>query len=124
MQKGISFYYGFNTDAKTRAQNIKNAGFDCIITSPDPRFNKQNGTLKKQVGYFKKFGIKHSSLHMQYSTNLLPYFWQDCKLCSRLYSASRRCRGWSKTIRLISVQALHRLLCDILPGRHTSSRSS
>lgn len=84
MQKGISFYYGFNTDAKTRAQNIKNAGFDCIITSPDPRFNKQNGTLKKQVGYFKKFGIKHSSLHMQYSTNLLPYFWQDCKLGNKL----------------------------------------
>ena len=84
MLKGISFYYGFKSDPKIRAQKIKEAGFDCVITSPDPKFNKQNASLKQQIKYFKKNGIKHSSLHMQYNANLLPYFWQDCKIGNKL----------------------------------------
>lgn len=85
MNKGISFYFGYiydNLDIQAKA--IKDAGFDCVMTNPDPSMNKQNGTIKKQVKLFKKYGIKLSSLHAQYKRDELPHFFKDDKIGKKL----------------------------------------
>lgn len=74
MNKGISFYFGFATPPEERVKMIKDAGFDCVITSYSPKFNYQNGTLKSQVQLFKKYELKTSSLHMTYNEKDLPFF--------------------------------------------------
>lgn len=84
MDKGISFFFGFNTKPELRAQQIKNAGFNCIITNADKKFNKQNGSIKKQIRLFKKHNLKLSSLHMAYNTNDLHYFWEEGKQGEKL----------------------------------------
>lgn len=84
MNKGISFYFGYDIKPQIRAKMIKNAGFDCVITNADKRFNKQNGRIGKQVSLFKKYGLKLSSLHMVYKTDELPYFWKEGKLGQKL----------------------------------------
>ena len=58
MNKGISFYFGYQIECKKRAKMIKDAGFDCVITSADKSFNKQNGSIKKQIKVFKKSWVK------------------------------------------------------------------
>ncbi len=84
MNKGISFYFGYNVEPFKRAQMIKQAGFDCVITSADEKFKKQNYSIKKQVAIFKKVGLKLSSLHMAYDTVNLHYFWENCKFGEKL----------------------------------------
>ena len=84
MRKGISFYYGFKNDPELRAKKIKEAGFDCVITNADKRFNKQNGSIAKQMKLFKKYGLGVSSLHMTYTASELPYFWQGGRLGEKL----------------------------------------
>lgn len=84
MDKGISFFFGFNTKPELRAQQIKNAGFNCIITNADKKFNKQNGNIKKQIRLFKKHNLKLSSLHMAYNTSDLYYFWEEGKQGEKL----------------------------------------
>lgn len=74
MDKGICFYFGFANEIEERAKMIKDAGFNCVITSNDKKFNHQNGTLEKEVNIFKKYGLKPSTLHMAYDNNDLPYF--------------------------------------------------
>ena len=84
MNKGISFYFGYYIDYKKRAKMIKDAGFDCVITSADKRFNSENGSIKKQVKEFKKVGLKLSSLHMSYSESQLKNFFLDNKIGKKL----------------------------------------
>ena len=79
MEKGISFYFGFDIRPKLRAKMIKEAGFDCVITNADKRFNRQNGSIAKQVKLFRKNGLKLSSLHMSYKSDELHYFWEEGK---------------------------------------------
>lgn len=79
MDKGISFYFGFNIEPEERAKLIKRAGFDCVITNADKKFKKQNGSIARQVKIFKKVGLKLSSLHMAYNAEELHYFWENCK---------------------------------------------
>lgn len=74
MDKGISFYFGYDIEPEERTKLIKEAGFDCVITSQDKKFNCQNGTLASQMELFKKYGLKVSSLHMAYNEKDLPYF--------------------------------------------------
>ena len=78
MKKGISFFFGYETEPVSRAQLLKNTGFDCIITSTDPTFNYQNHTLDDQVRICKNLGIGFSSLHSKYNSKELKYFWEDC----------------------------------------------
>ena len=75
MKKGICFYFGFLIPTEERVKMIKEAGFDCVIACADPHFNKQNGTIKKQISLFKKYGLELSSLHMRYKQEDLPLFW-------------------------------------------------
>ena len=84
MNKGISFYFGYKIDAKKRVKMIKDAGFDCVITSADERFNKQNGTIRKQVKLFKKVGLKLSSLHMRYKDPELKNFFEDNEIGDKI----------------------------------------
>ena len=84
MNKGISFYFGYKIDAKKRVQLIKNAGFDCVITSADKRFNKQNGKIGKQVKLIKKAGLKLSSLHASYNDAELFNFFLDNEIGDKL----------------------------------------
>lgn len=84
MKKGISFYFGYDLPAEERARLIEEAGFDSVITSADPRFNFQNGSILKQMKLFKKYNLTPSSLHMRYKTNELPYFWKEGKKGERL----------------------------------------
>lgn len=77
MNKGISFYFGYNTDCKIRANLIKKCGFDCVITNADKRYNKQSGSINRQIKLFKKEGLKLSSLHMSYKEEELPEFFKD-----------------------------------------------
>ena len=84
MRKGISFWFGYEIPTEERAKMIKKAGFDCVITSADKRFNKENGTIRKQVKMFKKYGLENSSLHMRYRTEELHYFWEDSKIGEKI----------------------------------------
>lgn len=84
MKKGISFYFGYDIDCEERVKKIKQSGFDCVITSADKRFKKHNGSIKKQVMLFKKYGLELSSLHMVYTIKELPYFWEKGKLGRKL----------------------------------------
>lgn len=76
MDKGISFYFGFESDPFLRAKKIKDVGFDCIITNADKKFNSQNGSISTQVKAAKLAGLKLSSLHMSYNADELHYFWE------------------------------------------------
>lgn len=84
MNKGISFYFGYNIKYKKRAKMIKKAGFDCVIASADEHFIEQNGPINKQVKIFKKLGLKLSSLHMAYSDPDLKYFFLDHEIGDKL----------------------------------------
>lgn len=77
MNKGISFYWGYKEiDPEERAKLMSNLGYDCVITNADKKFNSQNGSIKYQVELFKKYNLKHSSLHMKYNSEDLPFFWE------------------------------------------------
>lgn len=84
MNKGISFYFGYKIEYKVRARMIKDAGFHSIITNADPRFNKQNGSIRKQIKIFKKVGLKLSSLHMRYKEKELKNFFLDNKIGNKI----------------------------------------
>lgn len=84
MDKGISFYFGFDIEPELRAKMIKDAGFDCVITNADKKFVWQNGTIESQVKIFKKVGLRLSSLHMSYNAEDLHYFWENCKKGEKL----------------------------------------
>ena len=105
MDKGISFYFGFQMDAELRAKKIKEAGFDCVITSADKKFDKQNGNISKQVKLFRKYGLKLSSLHMAYNSEDLHYFWEDCKQGDRLK------KNLIKDVKIAKKYGLLALLC-------------
>lgn len=77
MDKGISFYFGFISNIRERARKIKEAGFDCVITNADKKYNYQNGSISKQVKAIKRAGLKLSSLHMRYTKAELPNFWKE-----------------------------------------------
>ena len=85
MNKGICFYFGYvYEDLDKQVRDIKQAGFDCVMTNPDPAMNKENGTIRKQVKLFKKYGIKLSSLHSRYKRVELPHFFKDDKIGKKL----------------------------------------
>lgn len=84
MKKGITFYFGYNTDIGERAEMIKNAGFDCVMTNQDKRFNDSNGDIETQIQLFKKNNLGVSSLHNQYKTEELEYFWTNSEIGDRL----------------------------------------
>lgn len=84
MEKGICFYFGFKSNPKQRTKLIKDAGLTCVIANADKKFNNQNGSIKKQIKYFKTNKLKLSSLHMRYNSKDLPFFWEDCKLGNKL----------------------------------------
>lgn len=73
---GIRFYFGYNVEPETRAKLISEAGFQCVITSANKKYNKQNSNIKNQVRLCKKYNLKLSSLHMVYNSNTLPYLWK------------------------------------------------
>ena len=83
MNKGICFHFGYvyeKLNIEKQAIDIKQAGFDCVMTTADPVFNKENKSIKQQVKWLRKNDLKLSSLHMRYKKDALPYFWQDCKM--------------------------------------------
>lgn len=84
MDKGVSFYYGFKLNYKDRAKKIKSIGFDSVITNADNSFNKENGSIKKQIKLFKKSDLKVSSLHMRYKQSELSNFFCDNKRGKKL----------------------------------------
>ncbi len=77
MDKSISVYFGYLTNPKERLQKIKDAGFDSIITSADPKWDWQNGTLPTQLKLAKKLKLKTSSLHAAYDDSQLKYFFEE-----------------------------------------------
>ena len=79
MKKCVSLFFGFLTPVEERIKKIKEAGFDGVITTADPRFYYQNGKLSKQMKLFKKYGLEVSSLHARYVKENLPNFWLDGK---------------------------------------------
>jgi len=85
MQKGISFHFGFiYKDIEDQVKDIKNLGFDCVMTNPDPSMNKDNGSIRKQTKLFQKHGLKLSSLHSRYRRVELPHFFMDDKIGKKL----------------------------------------
>lgn len=75
MDKGISFYWGFDTNLNERAKLLNSIGFNCVITNTDLKFKKQNGTIRQQMKLFNQYNLKLSTLHMRYNAQDLPYFW-------------------------------------------------
>lgn len=51
MDKGISFYFGYDIPPEERIELIKKAGFNCVITSCDKKFDAENGSLSSQTSY-------------------------------------------------------------------------
>jgi len=84
MKKGISFFFGYSNDIRDRAKQIKNFGFDCVMTNQDPRFNDDNGTINKQIELFKINNLEVSTLHNQYKTEELEFLWTDTEIGDRL----------------------------------------
>lgn len=83
--KGITFYFGYDiVDKESNVKMIKEAGFECVMTNADKRFNNENGSIKSQVKLLKKYGLKHSSLHMQYKASELENFFLDNKIGKKL----------------------------------------
>lgn len=75
MNKGISVYWGFVQDMEVSIKMLKEIGFNCIITSADKKYKRQNGSLKRQVGLCKKYGLELSSLHSRYDSKKSTYLW-------------------------------------------------
>ena len=64
MNKGICFHFGYvYKNIEEQVKDIKNSGFDCVIDTADPAFQKENGLNKQRMNLFKKYGLKLSSLH-------------------------------------------------------------
>ncbi|MBO5954722.1 MAG: sugar phosphate isomerase/epimerase [Clostridia bacterium] len=85
MNKGICFHFGYvYNDIEQQVKDIKDAGFNCVITNADPKMDCENGTIKQQVKLFKKYGLKLSSLHMRYERSELPHFWHDNPIGNKL----------------------------------------
>lgn len=84
MKKGISLYFGFESPVEERVKRIKQAGFDCVITSADPNFDHQNGTIQKQMELFRENNLGISSLHMKYKSSELVSFWENSELGDKL----------------------------------------
>ena len=84
MDKGISFYFGWDINPNERAKMIKETGFTSVITCADKNLNAQNGKISSQVKLFKKYGLKLSSLHFSYKTEDLHNFWLKGKFGEKL----------------------------------------
>lgn len=84
MNKGISFYFGYDIKPKERVKLLKEAGFDSVITTDDKRWRFQNGSLRQQIKLLKQQGLKWTSLHMGYLKKELPALWQKGKLGEKL----------------------------------------
>lgn len=87
MNKGIVFHFGYvydNLDIERQIKDIKEAGFDCVMDTADPKFKNQNGNTKKRFKLFNKYGLKLSSLHSRYSRQELPHFWLNDKIGNKL----------------------------------------
>lgn len=81
MNKGICFYFGYvYDDVEQQVIDIKNAGFDCVIDSTDPKYVYQTGKFNNRVKLWIKHGLNLSSLHSRYRREDLPNFWLDNKI--------------------------------------------
>ena len=84
MKKGISFYFGYDSDYKERAKRIKEIGFDTVMTNQDERFIYQNGDTIAQMEVFNNNNLNVSSLHNKYKTNELEHFWKNDEIGEKL----------------------------------------
>ena len=111
MNKGICFHFGYiyeNLNIEQQAEDIKQTGFDCVMTTADPVFNKENKNIKQQVQVLRNNDLKLSSLHMRYKSENLPLFWKECKIGNKIEKdiikdikvANKYCFTW-KTFRII-----------------------
>lgn len=81
MNKGICFHFGYlYKDIEQQVKDIKESGLNCVICTAEPKFNKENGTIKKQIKLFKKYGLMLSSLHMRYNREDLENFWLNNRI--------------------------------------------
>lgn len=76
MNKGISFYYGYEMNPERSVKLIKEAGFNCVITSTDKKYKYQNGSFKGQIKLLKKYNLTPSSLHSRYDSNKSKRLWE------------------------------------------------
>ncbi len=77
MKKGISNFFGYEYDYNQIYKDIKNAGFDCIMSSSDKNFFYQTGNMKFQAKAMKELSLLPDSLHSTYKTDDLPYFFKS-----------------------------------------------
>ena len=80
MKKGIAFFWGFKHIHSKRPKILQKVGFDNVIINADPKHNKQNGKITKQMKWFKQCNLGVSSLHMRYNAQDLPLFWTEGKM--------------------------------------------
>lgn len=108
MKKGISFYFGFNTNINERAKKIKEAGFDCVITNADKKFNSQNGSIKQQIKLFKENNLSPSSLHMRYSGDQVKHIWEKGRVgrafCRRLIKDVKIAKKYNFTCVVVHIK--------------------
>ena len=85
MNKGICFHFGYLYKSKEQqAEDIKAAGFNCVIHTADPKFNNENGNFNKSVKLIKRNNLTLSSLHARYEKKELPHFFMDDEIGERL----------------------------------------
>lgn len=84
MNIGITFFYGKQGEPEERTKLIAKHGFNSILTIDQPELDKQNGAFKKQIKLFQKYQLKPSSLHMEYRSEELPYFWKKGKIGDKI----------------------------------------
>lgn len=85
MNKGIFFHFGYvYKSIEEQVKDIKEAGFDCVVDTADPKFKFENGNNHKRFKLFKRYGLKLSSLHSRYKRDKLSHFWCDDKIGKKL----------------------------------------
>lgn len=85
MNKGICFHFGYvYKSIKKQIKDIKAAGFNSVIDTADPAFERENGNNNKRIKLYKKYGLKLSSLHCRYKASELPHFWCEDSIGNKL----------------------------------------
>ena len=74
--KGISFYYGYDSNFKNRAKLIKEAGFDSVLVYYDEN-------ISEIVYHINQQGLEIDALHLPYK-NEVNKIWQEQE-CSKEY---------------------------------------
>lgn len=97
MLKSVNIYFTPKVDTKLKIDTIKEMGYDECFTGIDR--TTENISLKKELKYIKKSGLKVTMIHCEYDGKILDNFWLDNKIGDKIvkdYSRQmKKAKGYS-----------------------------